>query len=77
MKEELIHCHKEVISELSHINQIVNVDEVALFKSSPQQFWHILDSAENLVDVLTIAIFYGNSKQNLLEDFLADFINEA
>ena len=77
MKEKLMHCHKEVISELSHINQIVNVDEVSLFKSSPQQFWPILDSAENLVDVLTIAIFYGNSKPNLLEDFLADFINEA
>ena len=77
MKEKLMHCHKEVISELSHINQIVNVDEVALFKSSPQQFWSILDSAENLVDVLTIAIFYGNSKPNLLEDFLADFINDA
>ena len=72
-----MHCHKEVISELSHINQIVNVDEVSQFKSSPQQFWLILDSAENLVDVLTIANFYGNTKPNLLEEFLADFINEA
>ena len=77
MKEKLMHCHKEVISELSHINQIVNVDEVSQFKSSPQQFWLILDSAENLVDVLTIANFYGNTKPNLLEEFLADFINEA
>ena len=77
MKEKLMHCHKEVISELSHINRIVNVNEVSLFKSSPQQFWLILDSAENLVDVLTIANFYGNTKPNLLEEFLADFINEA
>ena len=49
---------------------------VPLFKSSPQQFWPILVSVENLVDVFIVAIFYDNSKPNPLDDFLADFINE-
>ena len=34
MKEQLIHFHKESLSDLSHINLIVNVDGVPLFKSS-------------------------------------------
>ena len=62
---------------MSHINLIVNVDGVTLFKSSPQQFWTILVSVENLVDVFIVSIFYGNSKLNPLNDFLADFINEV
>ena len=77
MKKQLIHFHKESLSDLSHINLIVNVDGVPLFKSSPQQFWPILVSVENLVDVFIVAIFYGNSKPNPLDDFLADFINEV
>ena len=77
MKEKLIHCHKRSLSDLSHINQTVNVDEVSLFKSSPEQFWTILVSAENLVDVFKVAIFYSNSKPNPLDDFLANFFNEA
>ena len=76
MKEQLIHFHKESLSHLSHINLIVNVDGVPLFKSSQQQFWSILVFVENLVDVFIVAIFYGNSKPNPLNDFLADFINE-
>ena len=60
MKEQLIHFHKESLSDLSHINLIVNADGVPLFKSSPQQFWPILVSVENLVDVSSAAIFYGN-----------------
>ena len=77
MKKQLIHFHKESLSDLLHINLIVNVDGVPLFKSSPQQFWPILASVENLVDVFIVAIFYGNSKPNPLDDFLTDFINEA
>ena len=77
MKEQLIHFHKESLSNLSHINLIVNVDGVPLFKSSPRQFWPILVSIENLVHVFIVAIFYGNPKPNSLNDFLADFINEA
>ena len=75
-KEQLIHFDKESLSHLSHINLIVNVDGVPLFKSYLQQFWSILVSVENLVDVFIVAIFYGNSKRNTLNDFLADFINE-
>ena len=52
------------------------MDGVPLFKSSLQQFCPILVSVENLVDVFIVAIFYGNSKRNPLNDFLADFINE-
>ena len=37
----------------------------------------ILVSVENLVDVFIVAIFYGNSKPNPLNNFLADFINEV
>ena len=77
MKEKLIHFHKESLSNLSHINLIVNVNGVPLFKSSPQQFWPILVSVENLVDVFIVPIFYGNFKPNPLDDFLADFINEV
>ena len=53
------------------------MDGVPLFKSSQQEFWPILVSVENLVDVFIVAIFYGNSKPNPLNDFLADFINEV
>ena len=52
------------------------MDGVPLFKSSLQQFCPILVSVENLVDVFIVSIFYGNSKRNPLNDFLADFINE-
>ena len=69
MKEQLIPFHKESLSDLSHINLIVNVDGVPLFKSSQQEFWPILVSVENLVDVFIVAIFYGNSKPNPLNDF--------
>ena len=69
MKEQLIHFHKESLSHLSHINLIVNVDGVPLFKSSSQQFWPILVSVENLDDEFIVAIFYGNSKPNPLNDF--------
>ena len=57
MKGQLIHLHKESLSDLSHINLIVNVDGVPLFKSSSQQFWPNLVSVENLVDVFIVAIF--------------------
>ena len=67
MKEQLIHFHNKSLSDLSHINLIVNVDGVPLFKSS----------VENLVDVFIVAIFYDNSKPNPLNEFLADFINEV
>ena len=77
MKEQLTHFHKESLSHLSHVNLIVNVVGVPLFKSSPQQLWPILVSVENLVDLFIVAIFYGNSKPNPLNDFLADFINEV
>ena len=77
MKEQLIPFHKESLSDLSHINLIVNVDGVSLLKSSPQQFWTILVSVENLVDVFIVSIVYGNSKLKPLNDFLADFINEV
>ena len=77
MKEQLIPFHKGSLSDLSHINLIVNVDGVSLFKSSPQQFWTILVSVENLVDVFIVSIVYGNSKLKPLNDFLADFINEV
>ena len=77
MKEQLIPFHKESLSDLSHINLIVNVDGVSLLKSSPQQFWTILVSVENLVDVFIVSIVYGNSKLKPLNYFLADFINEV
>ena len=77
MKEQLIPFHKESLSDFSHISLIVNVDGVSLFKSSPQQFWTILVSVENLVDVFIVSIVYGNSKLKPLNDFLADFINEV
>ena len=67
MKEQLIHFHNKSLSDLSHINLIVNVDGVPLFKSS----------VENLVDVFIVGIFYGNSKPNPLNEVLADFINEV
>ena len=77
MKEQLIPFHKESLSDLSHINLIVNVDGVSLLKSSPQQFWTILVSVENLVDVFIVSIVYDNSKLKPLNDFFADFINEV
>ena len=49
-----------------------NIDGVPLFKSSGTQFWPILCSLENYTPFL-VAIFYGQSKPNSLDDFCLTF----
>ena len=57
----------------------VNVDGLPLSKSSKSQFWPILGILDqSLLQVpFLVAIFYGQSKPNSLDMFLADFVNEA
>ena len=61
----------------SIINLIVNIDGLPLFKSANSQLWPILGSVFQSDLVFPIALFYGNSKPDCLNDFLSDFINEV
>ena len=61
------------------IEIFVNVDGIPISKSSGNQFWPILGMVGNAKNrkVFLIGIFYGTSKPDLLEDYLADFVAEA
>ncbi|XP_036143277.1 uncharacterized protein LOC118645707 [Monomorium pharaonis] len=56
----------------------VNCDGFPLFRSSKKKFWPIL---RHLVatknEPFIIAIYFGNSDSNNIQEFLQDFINEA
>ncbi len=58
-----------------HIDLIINIDGLPLFKSSNSQFWPILGCFNNL-DVFVIALFHGCSKPHPLSDYLEDFLAE-
>ena len=54
------------------------VDGLPLFKSSRSQFWPILIRAHNVprLPVMTVAIFCGESKPLLLDDYFGKFVKE-
>ena len=54
----------------------INIDGVPLFKSSGKQFWPILCNFGDFTPFI-VALYFGNSKPNNLNDFLFDFLNEA
>jgi len=61
----------------SFVELSVNIDDLPLSKSSNQQLWPILGSINNCNIVFIIAIFYGASKPNNVDEYLEDFVNEV
>ena len=61
--------------KMKSIDLMINVDGLPLFKSSNAQFWPILGSFDGF-HVFVIALFYGESKPNSVEDYLNDFLEE-
>lgn len=64
--------HSEIPTE---IELLVNIDGIPLFKSSGEQFWPILCSFKESRPFL-VAIFFGKSKPNSVDDLLLDFLTE-
>ncbi|MEW8548043.1 MAG: hypothetical protein AB2693_31455 [Candidatus Thiodiazotropha sp.] len=62
-------------NEVNTIELNVNIDGVPLFKSSNSQLWPILCSFSEFQPFL-VALFYGDSKPNSVEEFLNDFLAE-
>ncbi len=54
---------------------MINVDGLPPLKSSNSQFWPILGCFDGL-HVFVIALFYGETKPDSLEDYLHDFLEE-
>jgi hypothetical protein len=54
----------------------INVDGIPLYKSSSTQFWPILCTV-NHSQPLIVALYLGKHKPNSVDDFLADFVQEA
>ena len=67
--------YSKITHKISSIVLLINIDGLPLFKSSSQQFWPILGKFNNL-DVFAIALFYGSSKPNSVDEYLDDFLKE-
>lgn len=66
------------LSDGSHINIVIGVDGLPLFKSSPKQFWPILAYLRpNSDNVFPIGIYCGLEKPANSNIFLNKFIEEA
>jgi len=57
------------------VDLLVNIDGVPLFKSSNAQFWPIICRFSDF-EPFIVALFYGKSKPNSVQDFLEDFLAE-
>ena len=57
------------------VDLIVNIDRINLFKSSPTQLWPILCTFSDF-EPFVVAVYYGASKPNDVDDYLADFLAE-
>lgn len=55
-----------------------NVDGLPLYNSSRDQFWPILFNVHDMPHIppMIIALFYGKTKPNNVEDYLQKFVNE-
>lgn len=60
----------------SVLNVQINIDGIPLYKSSSTQFWPILCTV-NHSQPLIVALYLGKHKPSSVDDFLADFIQEA
>jgi hypothetical protein len=68
-------ANEEHVKDLVKIELLVNVDGVPIFKSSGTQFWPVLCCFNNFNPFL-VALYYGDSKPNSVNDFLQDFLSE-
>ncbi|XP_058451148.1 uncharacterized protein LOC131430301 [Malaya genurostris] len=56
----------------------INIDGIPIYKNSKSQFWPILFNISEFPEAkpMTIALFFGNSKPESLEEFLRPLVNE-
>ena len=72
---QVLSNYPSLIEKMESIDLMINVDGLPLFKSSNSQFWPILGSFDGF-HVFVIALFYGESKPNSVDEYLNDFLEE-
>ena len=72
---QMLSKYPSYLQKHESIDLMINVDGLPLFKSSNSQFWPILGCFDGL-HVFVIALFYGETKPDSLEDYLHDFLEE-
>lgn len=72
---QILSNYPSFLEKNKSIDLMINVDGLPLFKSSNAQFWPILGSFDGF-HVFVIALFYGKTKPNSVEDYLNDFLQE-
>lgn len=72
---QILSKYPPVAESLTSIDVVINIDGLPLFKSSNYQFWPILGKFNNL-DVFLIALVYGKTKPNSVEEYLHAFLEE-
>lgn len=69
---------EEYLHRKEKIEIDINADGLPLFRSCKKKFWPILGhlvGTEN--ELFVIAIYFGKSDPDNIEEFLTDFVNEA
>ncbi|KAL7404186.1 hypothetical protein ABVT39_011142 [Epinephelus coioides] len=57
------------------VDLVVNIDGINLFKASPSQLWPIICTFSDF-EPFVVALYYGTSKPDSVDDYLADFLAE-
>lgn len=70
----------KVVEQVTHIELLVGIDGIPLFRSSPGELWPILVSVINIPSlsgiVFPIGIYYGPSKPSSASQYLQRFVDE-
>ncbi len=72
---KIIGQNSKFLESSNSVDLLVNIDGVSLFKSSNAQFWPIICRFSDF-EPFIVALFYGVSKPNSVDDFLEDFLVE-
>lgn len=70
-------CFKDMMQP-NTIEININIDGLTIYKSSHDQFWPILFNVHKMPHIkpMAITIFFGKSKPEKIEEYLAPFVNE-
>lgn len=77
--KNLQQCVNTEIHEVNHIELLINVDGIPLYKSSNIQFWPILCKVFNQPDVykpFLVAVYCGKEKPKNVNNYLEKFVAE-
>lgn len=78
LEKQLIEIAPKYLINIKSFQLLINIDELPLFKSSPDQVYPILCTSvpELRKKVFAIGIYYGKQKPANIGDYLLDFIIE-